>query len=344
MIHSFAIINDRLEAVSIDEIRIDALKEGAVIQSWWVPPSNLLATTKTVADFKARDALEQIEVYYHAIELVGEAAAPANSPVLVAGSFLLGVSKHVVFADMPDEVRLRASGQTVEGEAISAETILSVEHYQPKHDYKLPIAGRVNVASSAEIQTNHRWSLAAEFAIDFDAISGDTLRFKNDCTAGKDLYIFGRDVLASADGTVVEVISDQEDTSEFLKVPGEDIEDAIERVNALNRGMARRNVRALCGNRVVIDHGEGEFSLSCHLKQDSVRVAVGDRVRQGRVIAQVGNSGNAGSAHLHFQISDGPNQITSRSLPVTFSNIREAWGGDMSGKYLLGGQIVESSE
>lgn len=344
VIHSFAVLNETGEVITIDEVRIDALKNGDVIQSWWVSPSSLVETTSTVADFKARDALEQIEVYFHTIKLVGHEASPATSSELSSDSFILGVSRHLVFLEMPEELRLGATGTATSGEVVRAETILTVEHYKLKNEYNLPVAGRVNISSSAEPQTNHRWSMAAEFAIDFDAISWDTSRFKTDRTSGEDFYIFGRDVLASADGTVVEVISDREDPNDFLRAPGEDIEAAVARVNALNREVMREDIRALCGNRVVIDHGQGEFSLSCHLKQDSVRVAVGARVRQGEVIAQVGNSGNAGTAHLHFQISDGPDQFTSRSLPVTFSNVQETWGGNASGKYLMGGQIVEAIE
>lgn len=344
VIHSFAVVNDQLDAVSLEEIRIEARKDGTLVQSWWVPPTSLLPTTKTVADFKGRDELEQLEVYFHAIELAGDTATPASSPILVAGTYLLGLSRHLVFPVMPNEIKITAAGKTLSGDMVTAEKVLTVEHYQLKNDYHLPVAGRAYVSASAEPDTNHRWSLAAEFAVDFDALGGDSSRFKTDRSFAEDFYIFGRDVLASADGTVVEVISDQPDTGEYLKAPDEDIEDAIKRVTGLNREGARRTPRALCGNRVVIDHGQGEFSLSCHLKQDSVRVAVGDAVRQGQVTGQVGNSGNAGTAHLHFQISDGPDQFTSRSLPVTFSNIRETWGGDAGGKYLLGGQIVEAKQ
>jgi len=41
-----------------------------------------------------------------------------------------------------------------------------------------------------------------------------------------------------------------------------------------------------------------------HLKQDSLRVATGDRVRRGQVLGEVGNSGNSTGPHLHIELLD----------------------------------------
>lgn len=344
VIHAVAVVNDRLSSVSFEGLEIEALKDGAVSQTWQVPYEHLTRTTRVVANLKADNQLETFEYAFHTIRLLGETATPANTPILVAGNYMLGRARHLVFQDLPDELRLRATGTGLDGAPVTAETTLAVGFYDLKNDYILPVAGRVLLSSGADVQTNHRWTSVAEFALDFDATGANTSRFRGDRSTGEEFYIFGRDVLASADGTVVEVVTGEPDPGDFLRRPGEDIEAAVDRVNALNREINRTNIRALCGNRVVIDHGQGEFSLSCHLKQNSVTVAVGDRVEQGQVIGQVGNSGNAGSAHLHFQLSDGPDQFTSRSLPVTFTNVRASWGGDLSGKYLMQGDIVEAAD
>ena len=42
------------------------------------------------------------------------------------------------------------------------------------------------------------------------------------------------------------------------------------------------------------------------LRAGSFRVKPGDKVKLGQVLAEVGNSGNSYSPHLHFQITDGP--------------------------------------
>ena len=59
---------------------------------------------------------------------------------------------------------------------------------------------------------------------------------------------------------------------------------------------------AIAGNYVVIDHRNGEFSVYCHLQEGSLRIKPEDNVNKGMVIAKVGNTGNSGVPHLHFQL------------------------------------------
>ena len=42
-----------------------------------------------------------------------------------------------------------------------------------------------------------------------------------------------------------------------------------------------------------------------------MRVHPGQRVRRARSLARVGNTGQSGAPHLHFQLSDGPDPIGS---------------------------------
>ncbi|HEY3205730.1 MAG TPA: M23 family metallopeptidase [Gaiellaceae bacterium] len=60
------------------------------------------------------------------------------------------------------------------------------------------------------------------------------------------------------------------------------------------------------GNYVIVDIGGGRYVLMAHLRQGSVRVAVGETVRRGQAIAQVGNSGETGEPHLHIQVQNKP--------------------------------------
>ncbi len=55
------------------------------------------------------------------------------------------------------------------------------------------------------------------------------------------------------------------------------------------------------GNTVFIDHGEGLVSMYCHL--DSIAVEVGQELRQGEVLAQVGMTGRVTGPHLHWTVS-----------------------------------------
>ncbi len=344
VIHALAIRNDRDETVKVESVRVDARENGETIQTWNIALSNLEQTTRQAAVLRERGDLEKVEVYFHTLAMVGRDAEPEASLVLKPGQYAMTMSHYMAFARIPEELRIRVSGAGPDGTPVVAEKTLTVEQYATKNTYILPIAGTAMVAAAAGARTNHRWSLAAEFALDFDALSGDTSRYQSNRSDPEEFVVFGRSVLAGADGTVVETVSDQPDSLDFLCQPEENIEACSRRINDLNRTWTREQPNALCGNRVVIDHGSDEFSLSCHLKQDSVLVSVGEKVVQGQVIGQVGNSGNGSAPHLHFQLSDGPDQFTSRSLPVTFSNAYADWGGSLKGKHLLTGDIVSATE
>ncbi len=58
------------------------------------------------------------------------------------------------------------------------------------------------------------------------------------------------------------------------------------------------------GNAVILDHGDGITTLYAHLKD--FHVESGDVVAAGSVIGEVGDTGNATTMHLHFELrSDG---------------------------------------
>ena len=70
-----------------------------------------------------------------------------------------------------------------------------------------------------------------------------------------------------------------------------------------------------CGNNpnyVMIEHANGVFTQYLHLKQDSVRVEVGQVVGAGEPIGLVGSSGLSTDPHLHFAVLEStPNGLSA---------------------------------
>lgn len=56
------------------------------------------------------------------------------------------------------------------------------------------------------------------------------------------------------------------------------------------------------GECIMIRHSDGKVTLYAHMKEDSRRVFVGDKVRRGQVIGKVGSTGNSTGKHLHFEV------------------------------------------
>lgn len=119
----------------------------------------------------------------------------------------------------------------------------------------------------------------------YEGHTGTDIRLVNDAAR-----LRGVDVLAAAPGRVVRLRDREPDIS--VKAPGAP-------------PVAGRE----CGNGVVIDHGGGWETQSCHLARGSIRVKVGQEVAAGQPIARVGLSGNTEYPHLHLTVRQGTRTV-----------------------------------
>lgn len=72
-------------------------------------------------------------------------------------------------------------------------------------------------------------------------------------------------------------------------------------VRAMAGGRVRfAGVQGDYGNVVWLEHGGRVLTVYAHLSE--LRVATGQEIRSGQVIALSGASGNAGGPHLHFEV------------------------------------------
>lgn len=72
-------------------------------------------------------------------------------------------------------------------------------------------------------------------------------------------------------------------------------------ISAMNAGtVSEAYVDTVYGNSIVIDHGQGVFTLYLHL--DTMEVKTGDRVARGQKIGTMGKTGYATGPHLHLSL------------------------------------------
>ncbi len=155
---------------------------------------------------------------------------------------------------------------------------------------KLPFSGEWLVTQGGRTPFDNGYATSDEvrFGVDFALLKNGSpfsgaggIGSKN-----QDYYCFGQPVLAPADGTVVKAEAGYDDN-----VPGRPVGDQPD------------------GNVVVISHGNSESSLINHLKQNSLKVKRGDKVKQGEEIAECGNSGSSPFPHLHYQLQRTTNEL-----------------------------------
>ena len=61
-----------------------------------------------------------------------------------------------------------------------------------------------------------------------------------------------------------------------------------------------------------------DIAALCHLQKDSVQVTVGQYVKAGDYVGNVGHSGNSFAPHLHFQLMDSRDITKANGLPCAF--------------------------
>jgi hypothetical protein len=155
---------------------------------------------------------------------------------------------------------------------------------------------------------NGKLNNSQRYAIDWKRVNDQGEFYSGDKTKNESYVDYGADVYAVADGTVIGVLDDIE-----ANAPG--ILPAQDPVMA-----AKLTVENVDGNHVILDLGGGVYAMYAHFIKGSITVKVGDKVKTGDKIAQLGNTGNANASHLHFQLMDGPTLLGSNGLPYVFDS------------------------
>jgi Peptidase family M23 len=182
--------------------------------------------------------------------------------------------------------------------------------YKDVTKLKLPFSGEwfVDQGGRSAFLNGNFLSDEQRFALDFFPIKNGRV-FSGDGTDNSQYYCFGQPVLAPADGIAVMVEDGFEDN-----VPGRPAHDSPK------------------GNMILISHGNSEFSMIDHLKQNSVKVKKGDKVKRGDAVAECGNSGPSPIPHIHYQLQNSGGLPLPDSLPAQFVN------------YVADGKLVEIGE
>ncbi|MCX6242464.1 MAG: urea transporter [Bacteroidetes bacterium] len=160
--------------------------------------------------------------------------------------------------------------------------------------FTLPFWGewKVSQGHSGKLTHTGDWRHAWDFEITDE--KGKT--YEGSGNDREDYYGYNKPVLAPADGCVEELV-DGVDENEIGDV----------------------DLEHNWGNTIILRHADQLFSKLSHLKNGSFKVAAGDAVKKGQVVASCGNSGRSPFPHIHFQIQSTP-YIGSKTLDYPISH------------------------
>jgi murein DD-endopeptidase MepM/ murein hydrolase activator NlpD len=166
---------------------------------------------------------------------------------------------------------------------------------------QLPFRGEWYVFGGGDNEkvNNHISARGQRRAADIIIKGAGDLSHKGTGRRNEDYFVYGKEVLAAAPGTVVTAIDGVPDNE-----PG--------------------SMNPLCavGNCLIIDQGSNEYAVYAHLKPGSLRVHRGDKVRTGQVLALCGNSGNSSEPHLHFHLQDNAILQSGAGITPYFTNVK----------------------
>jgi hypothetical protein len=223
-----------------------------------------------------------------------------------------------------------------------AQVVVAPRSYATRTPLILPLRGRLIVYDGHDFYAHHRrWDYTIPDLQQLGFKANNFMRYSYDLvpvdergamSAGDPLKNeswpgFGRELRATGDGRVAAVMDQRPDDRTFDPAT-----------------LADGDRMKLWGNYLVIDHGNGEFSLYGHIKQGSARVKVGQRVKQGDPVAAIGASGSSMFPHLHYELQTGID-TESEGLPSTFTRFERILGSrrvPVAAGTIDSGEIVES--
>lgn len=172
-------------------------------------------------------------------------------------------------------------------------------------------------------RTSHSWDIISQrYAYDFE-IRKNGKPYHDDYHDNNNFYSYKKEILCTCDGVVVDLVNEYDDT------------------RIVDDRKTICDSRDIRGNYILIKHPNNEYSLTCHILKNSFRVNVGDFVREGEVLALVGNSGNTEGAHIHFQIQNGYDFNKAGGIPIRFKNVKIV-NKCVKRRYLICGMYVKN--
>ena len=210
----------------------------------------------------------------------------------------------------------------------SAEVDVVPQKYRTRTELVLPLAGRVLVHDGRDFYSHHRrldvrhafmrklgvTAVSGRYAYDLVVVDADGRMHRGTGATTEEWLGWSAPVRAPGPGTIVAVEGDIPDNT----FKGGELQ--------MDPAVTMEKPMTIAGNYVVIDHGNGEWSMIAHLKRGSVKVAAGDVVKAGQVLGAMGMSGDSRIPHVHYQLQLGPHLFESEGAPSTFTRLQRVLG------------------
>jgi murein DD-endopeptidase MepM/ murein hydrolase activator NlpD len=325
--------------LDVQTVTVQILDGDQVRQSLTYRKPDIEKAAQKLSALQQQGILKLLEFQFPVNTFLAKDVVLSSSTKLSHGQAI--ILPHTVFEvkGQPQTVRVQVESLDSSGQNVNANGSIPISVFQSAIEYDFPLRGTWYIGASATLHSHHRWAAMEEFALDILQFRERSKSYKTTGVTSQDYFAFGQDVIAVADGTVVEAVDKYTDDDAKLKQENETYDQYDQRIQSEQMQSLAQDPYTVAGNYIVIRHNDSEYSMYAHLKSGSVKIKKGDLVKRGQVIANVGNTGSSTEPHLHFQLQDGSDPLRSRALPVRFRNAFVEMLG-YQGRQLQSGWIV----
>ncbi len=319
LLQNIALINRSAKPVTIDTVEIALQTGGQSVDTRRFTADALAKIAKGGQGVQASGMMKLAAFQFCGTDLLGDATL-SESATLAPGAALLIMQQPFAFKGARDQLAVTVyAGKNNATRLGYAAAPLAAGF--TKTDLSFPLTGAWWVASGPSFHTQHRWALPEEFGLDLLKLDANGKTHSGDGTKFSEYYAYGAKIVAPAAGKVVLAITSENEDPKALRQKGETLDAFFTRLLGDQAARMARGIPGILGNGVVIDHGNGEFSVLAHMQPGSVKVAVGDMVAKGQLLGALGSSGNSTEPHLHYHVCDKPDPLVCAGIPLAFSNI-----------------------
>lgn len=323
MVRAVRIKNPLSEPVTINKIKFDLRIEGKSLKHITYPEEEIAGLCKGFPKAIAGIKGEVGQVFLGTLRF-WDAGHVSDSPELHPGQETGLLLEHFRIAkSKPVDECVIGVTYTHEGSEKEASVTIPVKEYRNANKFIFPLKGSWLAVNTHDDVHFHRRMHSQEFAMDIVQYTKDFRLFEGDNPDNHAFPGYGAEILAIAEGKVADCHDSVPENPPGLgsRLPEEE----------WNRIRSEHGfVPFAAGNYVTIEHQGGEYSFYAHLIPGSLKVKKGDRVEQGHIIGELGNTGNSDCPHLHFHLMAGPSILSARGLPCRFTNLKSFEGSDLS--------------
>jgi murein DD-endopeptidase MepM/ murein hydrolase activator NlpD len=291
----FELVNETTGPLDVEQIRVRAFDKAGRLLIWEKLDSN-----------GGRPA----------VEVLGPRRLEPGKPLTVFNPFF-ELDTAVPIDLLRYELRFAGPGGTRERALVEVRPV----EYAQKTSLILPLAGvhlwayeapgfyshhrRLDLADPFNRDVMKMRRNSQRYALDLVVVDDQGEAFHGDPGKQENWVGFGAPIVAPAPGAVVAAMADKPDDIPF------------------DLAAAQKDPALMAGNYVILDHGNGEYSMLAHFRHGSLAVKPGDRVERGQLLGRMGHSGmGSGLVHVHYELRTTPDLFDAEALPTVFQGFR----------------------